>query len=490
MLRWFSNAHYARGINRVQIHSFGYSPPSVPLPGWRMYAEIHLNRNVTWWKYMEKYSSWARRLQWILQCGTPVADTLVFPVKSNPESQVDKKLTNKQPLSAINSIDAASEYTFKRIWENDNGQYKVSNLCITGDVKSLDDVKKINQMIHKGVKVSYCGGEPAKWSAFSNKSTQAQNLLKALQQAITNGKMIDAGNHPWQKVLEQNQSVKWHPEDSLITFLHRQVDGAEVYFIMNWGDQFKGEIEFGHADQIPQLWDADTGTIEDCGQWRIVDGKIRVAMKIAHLESVIIVFVEAPQPLYAVKCEGGRIVREGGGLYAVVADDDICEVELSDGTVSRLKAKKPVHINLDEGWKFYVSDKDGVGVKGDQKLSLNKLISWRQLPEISKFSGTAKYDILFDMKAEMLADDQMIELDLGKVYEVAEVWVNGKKVAVSWYPPYKVDITGYLKRGTNKLRVDVTNILKNYLTEVEYSHPSGLLGPVKIRAYSRISLDE
>ena len=49
LLRALSNAHFARGLNRLQIHSFSYSPPGVPAPGWRMYAEIHLNRNVPWW---------------------------------------------------------------------------------------------------------------------------------------------------------------------------------------------------------------------------------------------------------------------------------------------------------------------------------------------------------------------------------------------------------------------------------------------------------
>jgi beta-galactosidase/beta-glucuronidase len=90
----------------------------------------------------------------------------------------------------------------------------------------------------------------------------------------------------------------------------------------------------------------------------------------------------------------------------------------------------------------------------------------------------------------MLRDDLLVELDLGRVYEVAEVWLNGKRVRVSWYRPYRIDITGHLRQGKNELRVDVTNILKNYLTDGEYSHPSGLLGPVKIRGVSKVLLNE
>ena len=36
------NAHFARGINRIQMHSFGYSPLGLPPPGWLIYAEVHL----------------------------------------------------------------------------------------------------------------------------------------------------------------------------------------------------------------------------------------------------------------------------------------------------------------------------------------------------------------------------------------------------------------------------------------------------------------
>jgi hypothetical protein len=68
--------------------------------------------------------------------------------------------------------------------------------------------------------------------------------------------------------------------------------------------------------------------------------------------------------------------------------------------------------------------------------------------------------------------------------------LNGKRIGVSWYPPYRVDITAYLKQGPNELRIDVANILKNYLSDGEYSHPSGLLGPVKIRGVSKVLLNE
>jgi hypothetical protein len=260
---------------------------------------------------------------------------------------------------------------------------------------------------------------------------------------------------------------------------------------MNCGNQFNGEVEFSETGLIPQIWDADTGTMTVCGQWRVRDGKVRVKVRLGHLESAIVVFVEGREVLHAQECEGGEITRERGGrLCALISGNKRCRVLLSDGSVRNLTAKLPAEIHLDKVWTLYASDSDGVGVKGRAEMKLEELRSWRDIGEFRNYSGTANYRIAFDVSPEMLRDDLLVELDLGKVYEVAEVWLNGRSIGVSWYPPYRLDITGYLKPGKNELRVDVANILKNYLTKQEYSHPSGLLGPVKIRAVSKVLLNE
>ncbi|MHC4619466.1 MAG: glycosylhydrolase-like jelly roll fold domain-containing protein [Planctomycetota bacterium] len=492
MLRWFSNAHYARGINRVQIHSFGYSPDGVPLPGWRMYAEIHLNRNVPWWRYMKQYSAWSRRIQWVLQSGRPVADSLVYPVVGDRGDGPHNKRTEQQPVSAMNCIDAADTYTFGRIWESDDNRYEVNHLCLLGDIKTLKEAGKIEQMIRRGAKVTYCGGEPKKWTVFqAHEGPIVDRLSDSIEKARRHGRIADGRKEGWKRVLKKARSVRWYPEDAVLTYLHRRVEGAEVYFVMNCGEEFSGEIEFSERGLVPEIWDADTGRKTVSGQWRRCDGKVRVKVQLGRLESVVLVFTEGEQVLHARWCEGADIIRgDNGKLYALTAKEKGCRVFLSDGRVTNLKAKVPDEINLNEGWTFCASDSDGVGVKGKVEIRLDELKSWRQISKVRNYSGTGSYRIAFDVGPEMLRDDLLVELDLGKVHEVAEVWLNGKRVGVSWYRPYRVDITGCLKEGSNEVRVDVTNILKNYLADDEYSHPSGLLGPVMIQGIAKVLVSE
>jgi hypothetical protein len=67
-------------------------------------------------------------------------------------------------------------------------------------------------------------------------------------------------------------------------------------------------------------------------------------------------------------------------------------------------------------------------------------------------------------------------LDLGTVYETAVVGVNGQEAGTVWNPPFELDIRVELRAGTNSLRIDVSNLLQNYLARSrEYERPS--VGP-------------
>jgi hypothetical protein len=76
-------------------------------------------------------------------------------------------------------------------------------------------------------------------------------------------------------------------------------------------------------------------------------------------------------------------------------------------------------------------------------------------------------------------------LDLGEVYETAEVWVNGEPAGVRICPPYVVEVTGLLQAGQNELRIEVTNTLakargNNGLDRAMAQEPSGLIGPISL----------
>lgn len=111
------------------------------------------------------------------------------------------------------------------------------------------------------------------------------------------------------------------------------------------------------------------------------------------------------------------------------------------------------------------------------------LDSWKNwgLGWYSGFGLYEKYFDLLDWKGERVA------LDLGDVRECVEVYLNGARLGVGIWPPYRVELTPYLKPRDNVLKVVVCNLISN---EYAWDHlgsrgdghelDSGLLGGVRL----------
>lgn len=136
--------------------------------------------------------------------------------------------------------------------------------------------------------------------------------------------------------------------------------------------------------------------------------------------------------------------------------------------------------NIDIQTKWTVSTADAEHypyfVEWGQLSTLTNMSSPDYLPH---FSGTFRYETQFEWNESV---NQAI-LDLGEVFETAEVWLNGKHIGLRICPPYRFEIHGELKKGGNKLIIEVTNTLvkdqRDFLSSFAQQEPSGLIGPIK-----------
>ncbi|MEM8525112.1 MAG: glycosylhydrolase-like jelly roll fold domain-containing protein [Bacteroidota bacterium] len=94
---------------------------------------------------------------------------------------------------------------------------------------------------------------------------------------------------------------------------------------------------------------------------------------------------------------------------------------------------------------------------------IDELTSWTMLPDtnIQHFSGTATYYKTFELDSTQLDDSSKVELDLGKVKEIAEVYLNGRPLGTTWCPPHRFDVSDHLREGKNYLIIEVANVLNN-----------------------------
>ncbi len=107
---------------------------------------------------------------------------------------------------------------------------------------------------------------------------------------------------------------------------------------------------------------------------------------------------------------------------------------------------------------------------------------WSKLGVLNNYSGGARYGTRVTLTRQ--ESRAQATLDLGKVAGTAEIHVNGRKVGVRVAPPWKIDVTGFLKSGENAVEVLVYNTLANHYQTIPSHYRgdplSGLLGPVRL----------
>jgi hypothetical protein len=108
---------------------------------------------------------------------------------------------------------------------------------------------------------------------------------------------------------------------------------------------------------------------------------------------------------------------------------------------------------------------------------------WAQIDGLACYSGGAWYRKSVALTAPQL--EGRVELDLGSVVSSAEIHVNGRLAGIRIAPPWRLDITPFVKAGENRLEVLVYNALANHYltipTRYRGSTVSGLLGPVSLQ---------
>ena len=115
-----------------------------------------------------------------------------------------------------------------------------------------------------------------------------------------------------------------------------------------------------------------------------------------------------------------------------------------------------------------------------------RLGSWMRMG-LENYSGGASYARAFEVKPEQVG--RRMTVDLGEVGVAAEVWVNGRKAGERVWKPFRFDVTGLVRAGSNELRVVVANSDSNeravanqrlLLVNIDLD---GLHGPVRLMMY-------
>ena len=124
---------------------------------------------------------------------------------------------------------------------------------------------------------------------------------------------------------------------------------------------------------------------------------------------------------------------------------------------------------VNEGWKFGL-DPENIGIKQGWQITgleqnQNKTVKNVMLPhtfnvdsESEEYRGVYWYEYTFTVPDEWM--NKQVWFDFHGIYRDAQFWVNGKSVGShngAGFTSFKLDVTDFIKSGTNKLIVRGTN---------------------------------
>lgn len=237
-----------------------------------------------------------------------------------------------------------------------------------------------------------------------------------------------------QMLLQQGELVEIYDN-----VLHRRLPDGDIYFIHNPSREhtLSKWVECRGAKGVPQIWDADRGTMRHEKSFDSGEQGTRVEVELKPDESVFVVFAR--------ECRYEDLIEPD---FEVINQHSIA---------------------IEGEWKVAFEPK--LEKRFSLKYPALKDFSLAEEERVKYFSGTATYLKTIDIDLPAKGNPKRILLDMGEMNDIAHVWVNGKDAGVSWYAPFVLDITPYVKSGRNNLKIAVTNNWANRLIGDE-QHPA------------------
>lgn len=544
MLKTLADRNFALGINRLVYHVFMHNPWTDRAPGMTLNGVgLYFQRNQTWWKPGKAWVEYAQRCQALLQQGKPVVDVAVFTGEDIPRRSVlpdrlvstlpgifgdsivqreKKRLANGgNPLRAIPDgivhsanmadpekwIDPLHGYAYDsfnpdvllqatvrngRVEFPGGASYKLlvlpqaTPLSPHKKIMTPAVVKKIAELVKAGATIIVNDAPEKSFSlqqgiaADQQVKTIAAEIWKNTAAIKSNQWNVGKGTvirGPYTKKSFQAiglaRDVEVHEHSGVpaagIAWTHRAGDGFDIYFVSNQRNEERElAVSLRVSELRPEIWDPVTGDQRNEMEYRIINGRSVIPLKLAGNGSVFIVF---------------RKTRTRTPV-------------LWPGKNVDFFLNQPDTIN--HAWTVSFESTAG---GPSQPVVFEQLSDWSTNTDnrIRYYSGTAVYNTVFDWDTSRVG--KRIWLNVGKVYNMASVYVNGKSCGVAWTAPYRVDITNAIRPGSNELRIEVSNTWANRLKgdlllpekeRITFTTsplwlkdkpllPAGLLGPVTLK---------
>jgi len=522
---------FCEGMNRVVVHGSTHNSRGSGNPGWVYHAGTHFNDKRVWWPKVKPFNMYLSRISSVLQEADFTADVLYFYGSAAPNYTGHKngrfRVAPGYDYEVVNSeILMKTRVEGGELVLPTGARFKI--LALESEKEIAPEVlQKIRELAANGAKI--ISEKPN--GVIERRTVSAPKLdesdIEALWVDLSNspssglsvsGKVF-AGISPEALLNAMGVMPDFSYEDdafNVLDYIHYEKEDVDYYLIRNVRDQWVSRnCTFRQQGKTPEIWDPVAGTQNRISIYQSEGGGTRVPITLPPFGTAIIVFTKG---VGAADFTGIRSVGQDPPLLQYSKEGLVL---LESGNFSMSKAEKEIDISnrvneqeLGGAWELFFPSDQGA----PERVILPKLIPWSMsdIDGVKYFSGIAKYVKTFPYEINSSTmENQHIYLDLGELSNVAEVWLNGQNLGISWAKPYRFDVTQVLKPGENLLEIEIANTWSNRLkgdaiTGEDYTNTniihtaidglnkirvpwkdvplldSGLLGPVKLTFVSVI----
>lgn len=442
MMKQRGDRFFTEGINNTLLHVYISQPSEEREPGMNAWFSSEFNRLNTWYPQMDLFTSYLKRVNYMLQQGLNIADVAYFIGEDAPKMTgiVDPELPKGYQFDYINA-----EVIERDLFVKDGlltlphgTQYRILVLpkLETMRPELLDKIKKL---IEDGAVV--LGPAPKRspsGESFPTADRQVEKLAGELWSGL-DGRSVKAVKRGKGELLfgmTMEEALKYIgcvpdcglPADAPVLYGHRSAGDADIYFISNQKDEMiEIRPEFRIRSRQPELWDATTGRIRTLPAYEETAAGTVVPLKLYPYESAFVVFRRP-----ATKAEGTGLQLNYPVLQTLV--------------------------RLDAPWKVSFEEKR----RGPASQTFARLedISKNENPDIRYYSGTIWYETEFKLKKKPEGE---LYLNLNDVGVMAKVKINGQYAGGVWTAPYRVNVTDLVRKGKNKVEIEVVTTWMNRL---------------------------
>ena len=298
---------FSQGVNRFVFHRYAHQPYLDRVPGATMGPwGQHYERTQTWWEMSGAWHEYLARCQYLLRQGTFVADLCYL----RPEVPNQKYFTpNPAPPAGYRYDEISAEALIKRVSVRDGKLVlpdgmsyrllvlpewavmtpalaeKIKSLVAAGATvfgpkpqtsPSLQNYPKCDQVVAK------IGDEV--WDGYDGK--------KITEHRFGRGKVVRG--QPLASVLCALQTPPDFQSDLSVSWIHRTVGDAEIYFVANTSDQrVTANCQFRVKDRAPEIWNPENGEQTDLALFEPTATGVRISLTLGASDSVFVVFRKA-----------------------------------------------------------------------------------------------------------------------------------------------------------------------------------------------------